>query len=430
MTNNTNPLITCPSCGSTIKLTETLAAPLLQAERGKLREEHQSRVEALRERERVLCKQQEQIEDTRLALEQEISQRVDAERELIRREERKRASEGVAADLEVAQMALAEKDKRLKATQEAELSLRRQRAALEDEKREFNLKLARALDAERDQIREQTRKEDEEATRLRLREKEETISRMRQQIDELRRRSEQGSQELQGKVQERDLEATLRDSFPLDQIEPVSIGRRGADVLHRVIGGDGHVCGTILWESKRTRNFSHGWLPKLRDDQREERADLAVLMTEVLPKGLESFGEVDGVWVTSRTCAMPLATALRRVLIESATTRKAFEGQTGKMELLYSYLTGPHFRQRIEAIIDPLVTMQIELDGEKRAMLRLWAKRAKQIERLLVGSTGLHGDLQGIAGTSLCSIEKLELPGLANEAETSEDRENGSQNAA
>lgn len=390
MTDSTNPSITCPSCGTAIKLTETLAAPLLEAERCKLREEHRRRADVQRRREQALCEQQEQLEGAQLSLEMEISRRIDAERYVIRREERAKASEGVEADLKSAQLVIAEKEKQLKAAREAELALRRDRAALEDEKREFDLKLARALDAERDKIRAQTRKEDEEAACLRLAEKEETISRMRQQIEELRRRSEQGSQELQGEVQERALEAALRERFPFDQIEPVSTGRRGADVLHRVCGTDGQVCGTILWESKRTKNFSQAWLPKLRDDQREERADWAVLMTEALPNSLETFGEVDGVWVTSRACAMPLAAVLRHTLIESATTRRASEGQKGKMECLYEYLTGPQFRQRIEAIIDPVVTMQNELEAEKRAILRQWASR---------GSPAVPGD--GARGTTL-----------------------------
>jgi hypothetical protein len=179
-------------------------------------------------------------------------------------------------------------------------------------------------------------------------------------------------------------------------------------VLHRVIGPLGQHCGTILWESKRTKNWSDGWLPKLRDDQRAAKAEIALLVSQVLPKGVEAFDFIDGVWVTESRCAIPVALALRQSLIELATARQAGEGQKTKMELVYQYLTGPRFRHRVEAIVEKFEDMQADLDKERKTMTRLWAKREEQIKGVIETTVGMYGDLQGIAGRTMQEIEGLE----------------------
>jgi hypothetical protein len=231
---------------------------------------------------------------------------------------------------------------------------------------------------------------------------------MQRQIEELRRKAEQGSQQLQGEAQELELESLLRIKFARDTIDPVPKGEFGGDVLHRVIGPLGQLCGTILWESKRTKNWSDGWLPKLRDDQRAAKAEIALLVTQVLPKGVEAFDFIDGVWVTESRCAIPVAIALRQSLVELATARQAGEGQKTKMELVYQYLTGPRFRHRVEAIVEKFEDMQSDLDKERKTMTRLWAKREEQIKGVIETTVGMYGDLQGIAGRTMQEIEGLE----------------------
>lgn len=179
-----------------------------------------------------------------------------------------------------------------------------------------------------------------------------------------------------------------------------------------MLGSLGDVCGTILWESKRTKNWASGWPDKLKQDQRAAKADLAVIVTQAMPPGVESFGEVEGVWVTTPALAIPLAAALRLALTEAALARRATEGQQDKMAILYQYLTGPHFRQRVEAIKDAFTTMQEDLDAERRVITKQWEKRAKQIERVMVSTVGMYGDLQAIAGKTLLEIEGLELKAL------------------
>ncbi|MEQ1934769.1 MAG: DUF2130 domain-containing protein, partial [Fimbriimonadaceae bacterium] len=233
------------------------------------------------------------------------------------------------------------------------------------------------------------------------------------------RKAEQGSQQLQGEVFELELEGLLRAKFPLDSIEPVAKGKEGGDVLQRIVGPLGQACGAILWESKRTKNWSDGWLAKLRDDQRTAKAEAALLVSEVLPKGVQSFDLIDGVWVAEPRCAMPLAIALRQSLVELTMARQAGEGQQTKMELVYQYLTGPRFKHRVEAIVEKFSDMHEDLEKERKNTMRLWAKREAQIRGVIESTAGMYGDLQGIAGRSLQEIEGLSVPLLGDGDEAS-----------
>jgi hypothetical protein len=235
---------------------------------------------------------------------------------------------------------------------------------------------------------------------------------MQRQIEDLKRRAEQGSQQLQGEVQEMELEALLAAKFPRDTIQPVPKGEFGGDVLQRVMGPLNQSCGTILWECKRTKNWSDGWLPKLREDQRTAKAEIAVIVSQALPKDVETFGFVDGVWIADPKVALPVALSLRQTLIEVASARQAAEGQQTKMEMVYGYLTGPRFRQRIQAIVEAFSSMREDLDREKKAITRQWAKREEQIDRVMNATVGMYGDLQGIAGKTLQEIEGLEFQGM------------------
>jgi hypothetical protein len=177
-----------------------------------------------------------------------------------------------------------------------------------------------------------------------------------------------------------------------------------------VVGPAGQICGSILWEAKRTKNWADGWLGKVREDQRAAKADMALIVSHALPKGLQTFDQIDGVWVSEPRCAVAVAIALRESLIALAAARLAGEGHHTKMELVYQYLTGPRFRHRIEAVVERFSDMQADLDRERKTMMRLWAKREEQIRGVVESTAGLYGDLQGIAGRSLLEIDGLELP--------------------
>jgi hypothetical protein len=233
---------------------------------------------------------------------------------------------------------------------------------------------------------------------------------MARTIEELKRKAEQGSQQSQGEVLELELEELLRARFPTDVIEPVGKGELGADVVQQVNGSIGRAAGIILWESKRTKAWSEGWLAKLRDDQRRCRADIALIISETLPKHVEHFDLVDGVWVAHPRCAVPVAVALRQTLIEVNSSRLAQQGQQTKMEQVYQYLTGMKFRQRVEAVVEKFNDMREDLDKERKFMGRQWAKRETQIVSVIESTVGMVGDLQAIAGKAMPEIPSLELP--------------------
>ena len=413
------PTIICPNCKTEIKLTESLAAPLIES----TRRDYEKRLalkdtdiakkeESLREREEAIAKAKQAIDD-------QIAAKLAEERAKIVSEESKKAKLALQSDIDQKAQELAElqevltqRDIKLAEAQKAQADLIRQKRELDDARRELELTVEKRVQDGLSVTREQAKKEAEEGLKLKVMEKEQTIASMQTQIEELKRRAEQGSQQLQGEVQELELEAVLRTKFPRDTIEPVPKGEFGGDALQRVMGPLGQVCGTILWESKRTKNWSDGWLAKLRDDQRTAKADIAIIVSQILPKGVESFDLVDGIWVTNTKSVFSLAVALRHSLIELASARQALDGQQTKTEMVYQYLTGPRFRHRVEAIVEAFSSMQEDLDREKKAITKQWAKREEQIERVMQSTVGMYGDLQAIAGKSLQEIEGLELTAL------------------
>ncbi len=413
----TEATITCPKCSTEIKLTESLAAPLLADSRRRFEEQLASKDAEIGRREEGIRERQAEIERAKAGLDEQVAARVGMERLRIAAEEAARAKRVVAMDLEQRDQALAEangllkdREAKLADAQKAQAELLRKERDLDDAKRELDLTVERQVQTSLAAVRERAKLEAEEGLGLKVREKEEQIAGMQRQIEDLKRKAEQGSQQLQGEAHELELEATLRQKFAHDVIDPVPKGEFGGDLLQRVMGPGGQPCGVILWEAKRTKNWSDGWLTKLRDDQRVAKADVALIVSHALPKGIQSFDLMDGVWVAEPRCAVAVAIAIRQTLIQVAGARLAGEGQQTKMELVYTYLTGPRFRHRVEAIVERFSEMQADLDRERKAMTRLWAKREQQISGVIEATAGMYGDLQGIAGRTLVEIEGLEVP--------------------
>ncbi|HEY7715067.1 MAG TPA: DUF2130 domain-containing protein [Candidatus Binatia bacterium] len=413
------PTVVCPRCKSEIKLTESLAAPLLESVRRDYEQRLIQKDAEIGRREKLLDERAETLERAKHTVDQQIEQKLQLERARIIAEEAKKAKLALGNDLDqktrevnALQEILKERDAKLAEAQKAQAEIIRKQRELDDAKRELELTIAKRVQADLSTERDKAKKEAEEEQKLKVMEKDQTIIAMQKQIEELKRRAEQGSQQLQGEVQELELEALLSARFPRDTIQPVPKGEFGGDVLHRVFGPLNQICGTILWESKRTKNWSDGWLPKLREDQRAAKAEIAVIISQALPKEVETFGYVDGVWIADPKVALPLAFSLRQTLIEVACARQASEGQQTKMEMVYSYLTGPRFRQRVQAIVEAFSSMREDLDREKKVITRQWAKREEQIDRVMQATVGMYGDLQGIAGKTLQEIEGLEFQGM------------------
>jgi hypothetical protein len=304
---------------------------------------------------------------------------------------------------------LAEQQGKAEVAEQQELVLRKRARELEQKHQKLDLELERRLEQERKTIETKLRDQLDEAQTLKLKEKEQQIEDLRKAVDELRRKSQQGSQERQGEVLELDIEAALNQQFPQDDIQPVPKGMRGADLVQEVHNSAGQPCGAILWEAKNTRHFQLAWIDKLKQDQRSTGAALAVIVSAALPEGIREFSRIDGVWIASLRAWPALATALREQLTQVAFARAASEGKREKMELLYAYLSGEEFRQRVEAIVEAFSAMHTQLHKERRAMERLWHEREKQIDRIVTHTAGMYGEVRGLIGAGMPEIQLLAL---------------------
>lgn len=415
----TDLTITCPNCDHEIALTESLAAPLIADTRRQFEAAAAKKDREIAAREAAMQEKAGELEKARASLDAMVAEKLVVERQRIVSEEAQKAKQRAAADLEEKANALAElqnvlkeRDQKLAEAQKAQAEFQKKVRELDDAKREMDLNVQKGISAGLESERAKAKLEAEEALKLRVSEKDQIIASMQNKIEELKRKAEQGSQQLQGEVLELELENLLRARFPLDGIEPVPKGEFGGDLVQRVVGASGAACGSVLWEMKRTKNWQDGWIAKLREDQRRAKAEFAVIVSTALPKGVHTFDLVDGVWVADFKCAVPIAIVLRQLLIDVATARVVGEGQQSKMALVYDYLTGPQFRHRVEAIVEKFDEMQSDLDKERKAMTKLWAKRQAQIDGVLAATAGMYGDLQGIAGKALKEIEGFELPML------------------
>lgn len=415
-------IIICPYCKKDIPLTQAITQKIeadvlkrYEEDYNKRNNELSSREETLVAKERAVAKSAEEINKK---VDAEVTRRLTLERNNIAREERRKAETESALQIKALKEDLESKDKKLQETEQRELVLRRQKAALEERERNVDLEVARKMDSERANIYAKASREKEEEYQLRDKEKDRKIADLIKQLDEAKRKAEQGSQQSQGEVLELELEDMLKAEFPYDTIEPVPKGIAGADILQKVNNSFGQHCGTIIWESKRTKAWADGWIEKLKNNQREIKAEIAVLLSTVLPKDIPGFGQVDGVWVTNYASTIGLATALRLNLIEIANARQAAVGKHEKMEAIYNYLSGTEFRQKVEAIVDAFKSMKEDLDAEKRVIEKQWAKREKQIGRIINNTARMYGDIQAIIGASLPQIKSLEPKALMDETDT------------
>lgn len=439
--------IQCPHCGKPIELTEALTGPVLQAERRKADADSERRLaterqaieaaaaagvraeyadviadlrrasdvkdaELLKAKETELAslKAIQQADEARRNVDLEVARRVGAEAEAAAIQARAETAKQFTARLQAAESALADTDAKRKAAEDAELAALAAKREAEEMRRTAELAIARRLEEERGKVRDQAVRERDEEHRLKVADKDKQLADLKTQVDELQRRTEQSSPQLVGEVLEVDLFDMLTAAFPNDRFERIGKGQRGADVLQSVIGPGGLVAGMVLWEAKRTKTWSDGWLPKLRENQRAAKADVAVIVSETLPPDVMSFDFIDGVWVSGYTTALPLAAALRQGLMETARARRAAAGADQTKDIAYTYLMGAEFRRRVTGLLEPVIEMRAGLDAEQRSMTRQWSQRGKQIERMALGVAGIYGDLQGILGPNLPQVEGLTLP--------------------
>ncbi|KKS85857.1 MAG: hypothetical protein UV59_C0004G0005 [Candidatus Gottesmanbacteria bacterium GW2011_GWA1_43_11] len=377
--------ITCPHCQQPVSLDEALTHQL----ESKLKLDFESKLQQMEVRQ-----QKEKVEMWKIAQEkaaEKLKAQSQIETKLLKEE-------------------LEEKSKLLEQARQAEVEIRKAKNKLEDEKRAFEVEKMRQLDAERVKIKQDVIKIISEEHQLKDAEKDKVINDLRKSLEDAQRKAQQGSQQLQGEILELKLEELLRHEFPFDEITPVAKGVTGADNLQKIHDRNGRLCGTIIWESKRTKAWSEGWISKLKDDQRAAKAELAVIVSVVLPAEISNFDLRDGVYICNFESVVSLAKILRTSIIEIYRRKIMLQGKNEKKEELWNYLTSTEFNHRMHFTFELFQSMKIDLDKEKTANIRMWARREKQIQRLMDNTSGLRGDLEGLMGNELPELKSMNLP--------------------
>ena len=328
---------------------------------------------------------------------------------------RKKVTDEMSVKLKSLEEEARQKTQQLQDMQKKELELLRERNELEQRTKNLDFEIEKRLLEDRKKIELETSQREHQLFDLKFKEKELQLEGLKKTIEELKRKSEQGSMQQQGEAGEILLEEILREYFPYDTLEEVGKGVEGADCILIVRNSKGIECGKIIFESKRTKSWSNIWIDKLKNDMRSQQADIAILVTQAFPKGMDCFGQKDGVWVASFKEIISLTVALRNAIIQISETRRSDENKGEKMQMLYTYLTGTEFRQQIEAIVEGFMAMKQSITKERIQMEKIWKEREKQLDKVLLNTSGLYGSIKGIAGASVQDIPLLEVSDEENE---------------
>ena len=387
-------IITCPNCSHQFEPGDTMRDEIEKELRGKMKE----------------WQKKKEIETAEL---------LEAEKKKMQTEMQEAVRKSLAADyenqLKLLQQEAADNAEKLKESRRKELEFLQKEQALKTKEAEMQLTIQRQLMEERSKLKEQLQKEEaekislkEQEYQLRTKELEKQIEDQKKLVEEMRRKSEQGSMQLQGEVQELMLEEMLQSTFPFDKIEEVGKGVRGADCIQIVRNQFGNESGKIIYESKRTKDFSNEWIEKLKKDMRSHGADVAVIVTQTFPKDMERFGEKDGVYICTFNEVRSVALLLRNALLKIADARKSQENKGDKMVMLYDYLTGTEFSEQWKAIREGFMSMRQSIQKERDTMERLWKAREKQLEKVLLNAAHIQGSVEGIAGADAVNLNLLE----------------------
>lgn len=386
--------ITCPNCKKLIPLTEAITHQIDEKYKAELETVKKNAEE---ERQRLIALSKKRIEE---------------EKQKTREEATKELKQKLQEEMELQIKNTEEESKELKLQkkqlQDQVLEMNKLMRKLQDSNREKELEMQKRFNEEQDKLRHEEQKKMEEQYKLKMMEQDKKLADVLKANEELRRKLEQGSQQMQGEVFELAIEELLQKEFPFDEIREVPKGVNGADIIQIVKNRGGKICGTIIWETKRTKNWSNHWIPKLKTDQRTVKAEIAVLVSEVVPEGIDHFGLNDGVWVCRFEFITGIAGALRSQLLEIASVRSSQKGQEGKMEVLYDYVTSVEFKHRVEAILESFSAMQDEIEKERRWFALKWAREEKNLRKVFDSTLGMQGDLQSIVGKSLPELESVE----------------------
>jgi hypothetical protein len=403
--------IKCPNCHTAIQVEEVFFKQAEDRVRKELAEKSKKQAEELNQLRAVLEKDKEEFEKKKQKENELFREKLKQELE----KESKKLAEDTEKKFGDRYKSLEEdflkKQRELNELKAKELEFLRKEKEMSSRLEEVRLEMEKKFLERSDEISKAAGQKEKEKADLEIAQLKKMLEDQKKLTEEMQRKANQGSMQMQGEILELVLEEELKAEFPFDIIEEVPKGVKGADLIQTVVNGRQQSCGKIIYEGKRTKAFSESWIEKLKEDQRVSGASLAVIVTETMPKEMSRFGRKDGVWICTYREFRSLSAVLREILIREYEARASMEDKGDKMSMLYSYLTGNEFRQRVEAIVEGFSAMKEDIEKEKRAMMKLWKEREKQIEKVITNTIDMYGSVKGIAGNSIGDVKSLELPG-------------------
>ena len=406
MSNNST--ITCPNCKHEFPIENALSQKIEDDIRGKYLKKYSEDKQKMEAEKAQLAKETELLKTQAENQEKIVADKVRLAKSQLEQEAIKKAASEAALQMEMLNRELTEKSEKLKASQAKELELLQKEKQIKEREESLKLDLEKQMLERQKEIEDRVKKMEGERSDLKIKELEKKLADQVELAETMRRKAEQGSMQLQGEVLELALEELLRAAFPFDAIEEVAKGVKGADCVQLVKNNLGDICGKIIYESKRTKAFTNEWIEKLKRDMRAQQADIAVIVTEVLPKDMEHFGFKDGVWICRFNDVKPLSFLLRDSLLKINTAMVSQENKGEKMQMLYNYLTSNEFRQNIEAVMEGFVALKDGITKEKIQMEKIWKEREKQLDKVLLNTTQFYGSIKGIAGSAVGDLKMLE----------------------
>lgn len=389
--------ITCPKCGNEFQPSDAI--------RGEVEKQLRAQVQEWQKKKEAEFQKQLAQKD------EEADKRLGEERKRLQEQLEVQIKKQLESDYETQMKFLEQRnednEKRLKEARDKELEFLKKEQQLADKEKDLEIQVQKTLNEEKMRLSERIQKEEEEKTFLKIKQLEKQLEDQKKIAEEAVRKAEQGSMQLQGEVQELALEEMLRNSFPIDTIEEVGKGVRGADCIQTVRNSVGQECGKIIFESKRTKEFSNDWVEKLKADMRSQGVDVAVIVTQAMPKGMDRFGEKDGIWVCSFFEVQPLVHVLRGSILKVYNATKSQENKGDKMTLLYNYFTSSEFSEQWKAMREGFRGLKDSIQKERDQMERIWKAREKQLEKILLNASHIRGSIDGIAGADSIDMQLL-----------------------
>ncbi len=402
--------ITCPKCDHEFDVENAISSKLEIQFQEKLKN-------AVQEERKSFSKKEETLKAFQDQLQKQKDDQAKIIRESVKKEEQRLriliqndiSEENEELILNLKDQLTRQKDAQRKAVKE-KLELEKLMEDLKDREKDLENEINKKVLEKTREMKSKVEKKEQEKHYLELKEREELIENLKKRMIDMQRKVEQGSMQAQGEILELEVERILNAIFPLDVIDEVKKGQNGADCLHHVRNTFGKIVGTVSYETKRTKSFSRSWIEKHKSDMRIHKAGIGVIVTEVMPEGMRSFGLLEGIWICKFQEVEGLAKALRQTLIKVSEVEIANDGKEEKMQVLYNYLTSSEFSQPMQAIVRSFVNLKDQIETEKRAMKRQWKQREKQLEIIIDGATDMYGSIKGIAGNSISEIPELEFP--------------------